>query len=79
MRWPLRYYSPERLWSAEARASWVEFDGERTQWRLAVAFSLPRLWDVVWRRDVDSVEEGVLALWRELQAMDRVPGGQLEP
>jgi hypothetical protein len=23
MRWPLRYYSPERLWSAEARAGWV--------------------------------------------------------
>ena len=26
MRWPLRYYSPERLWSAEARAGWVEPD-----------------------------------------------------
>ena len=24
MRWPLRYYSPERLWSAEARAGWDE-------------------------------------------------------
>ncbi len=26
MRWPLRYYSPERLWSAEARAGWLEPD-----------------------------------------------------
>lgn len=26
MRWPLRYYSPERLWSPEARAGWVEPD-----------------------------------------------------
>jgi hypothetical protein len=26
MRWPLRYYSPEQLWSAEARADWVEPD-----------------------------------------------------
>lgn len=26
MRWPLRYYSPERLWSADARAGWVEPD-----------------------------------------------------
>ncbi|MFL5328942.1 MAG: hypothetical protein ACJ8C4_08490 [Gemmataceae bacterium] len=26
MRWPLRYYSLERLWSAEARAGWVEPD-----------------------------------------------------
>ena len=28
MRWPLRHYSPERLWSAEARAGWVEPDRE---------------------------------------------------
>jgi hypothetical protein len=26
---------------------------------------------VVWHRDVDTVEDGVLALWRELQAMDK--------
>jgi hypothetical protein len=26
MHWPLRYYSRERLWSAEARARWVEPD-----------------------------------------------------
>ncbi|WP_020470996.1 hypothetical protein [Zavarzinella formosa] len=26
MQWPLRYYSPERLWSDEARAKWVEPD-----------------------------------------------------
>jgi len=26
MQWPLRYYSPERLWSAEARAGWLEPD-----------------------------------------------------
>lgn len=26
MRWPLRYYSPERLWSAEAQAGWVDPD-----------------------------------------------------
>jgi hypothetical protein len=26
MRWPLLYYSPERLWSAEAKAGWVEPD-----------------------------------------------------
>lgn len=26
MRWPLRYYSPELLWSAAARAGWVEPD-----------------------------------------------------
>jgi hypothetical protein len=26
MQWPLRYYSPERLWSAQARAQWVEPD-----------------------------------------------------
>jgi hypothetical protein len=26
MQWPLRYYSPERLWSAEARAAWIEPD-----------------------------------------------------
>jgi hypothetical protein len=26
MHWPLQYYSPERLWSAEARASWLEPD-----------------------------------------------------
>jgi hypothetical protein len=26
MRWPLRYYSPERLWSAEAKAGWVKPD-----------------------------------------------------
>jgi hypothetical protein len=26
IRWPLRYYSPELLWSAEARAGWVEPD-----------------------------------------------------
>jgi len=26
MEWPLRYYSPERLWSAEARADWLEPD-----------------------------------------------------
>jgi hypothetical protein len=26
MQWPLRYYSPEHLWSAEARAGWVEPD-----------------------------------------------------
>lgn len=25
-RWPLAYYTPERLWSAEARAGWVEPD-----------------------------------------------------
>lgn len=28
MRWPLRHYSPERLWSAEAKAGWVEPDRE---------------------------------------------------
>lgn len=28
MRWPLRYFSPERLWSAEARAGWAEPDRE---------------------------------------------------
>ena len=26
MHWPLQYYSPARLWSAEARASWMEPD-----------------------------------------------------
>lgn len=26
MLWPLRYYSTERLWSAEARAGWVDPD-----------------------------------------------------
>src|SRR5262249_61052939 len=26
MHWPLQYYSPERLWSSEARAGWVEPD-----------------------------------------------------
>jgi len=26
MQWPLQYYSPEQLWSAEARAGWVEPD-----------------------------------------------------
>jgi hypothetical protein len=28
MRWPLWYFSPERLWSAAARAAWVEPDRE---------------------------------------------------
>ena len=26
MQWPLHYYSPERLWSAEAKLTWVEPD-----------------------------------------------------
>ena len=26
MQWPLRYYSPERLWSVQARAGWLEPD-----------------------------------------------------
>jgi hypothetical protein len=26
MRWPLRYYSPERLWSTAARSGWVDPD-----------------------------------------------------
>ena len=26
MKWPLRLYSPERLWSTEAKAIWVEPD-----------------------------------------------------
>lgn len=26
MRWPLNYYSPERLWSDEAKVNWVEPD-----------------------------------------------------
>ncbi|HEX8199588.1 MAG TPA: hypothetical protein VF590_03815 [Isosphaeraceae bacterium] len=26
MRWPLRYYSPGRLWSAQARAGWLDPD-----------------------------------------------------
>jgi hypothetical protein len=26
MQWAIRYYSPERLWSAEARSDWVEPD-----------------------------------------------------
>ena len=26
MRWPLDYYTPDRLWSAEAKAGWVEPD-----------------------------------------------------
>jgi hypothetical protein len=26
IQWPLQYYSPERLWSAEARAGWIEPD-----------------------------------------------------
>ena len=26
MHWPLRYYSKERLWSAAARAAWIEPD-----------------------------------------------------
>ncbi|HEV3384840.1 MAG TPA: hypothetical protein VG097_08485 [Gemmata sp.] len=26
MKWTLQYYSPERLWSAEARAGWIEPD-----------------------------------------------------
>lgn len=28
MKWPLRHYSSERLWSAEAKAGWVEPDRE---------------------------------------------------
>lgn len=28
MRWPLRHYSSERLWSVEAKARWVEPDRE---------------------------------------------------
>lgn len=54
----------------------IKFDGERRQKRFTVVFSLPQPSDIVWRRDVDSVDEGVQALWRELQAMDLVPGGQ---
>jgi hypothetical protein len=26
MQWPLRYYSSDRLWSAEAKAAWLEPD-----------------------------------------------------
>jgi hypothetical protein len=29
VQWLLRYYSPERLWSAEAKARWVEPDLQR--------------------------------------------------
>jgi hypothetical protein len=29
MQWPLQYYSPERLWSAEARDGWIEPDRQQ--------------------------------------------------
>ena len=68
----------ERLCAERGCCYLIKFDGERTQRRFTVVFSLPRPWDIVWRRDVDSVVEGVRALSRELQAMGLAPGGHPE-